>query len=798
MRFNGEVSTRSGVVLDTNKIIKTKGIAVYGPYKLGKCSNSTLNNDEFGCLDVKKTWNSTHCNPRKQDGTLIPNDELTCVRTSANIWSQSKLNVEYGVPHQWWKGMYDGKGWERSDSDGKYILQTSKNSGIGRVGIEMNVPVKITTFEIRGLSVISLPLSSQQKCTLEIELSEIDSVLSPTRTVIKVCVHDTYVQPPPLPGAAGYADYDIYVPVLDLLDESKHDVEIDVYQIFLNVFSRVPRENGMKVRVVLRANEIVDESTKLTVEDFMLGISDPHKMLEDTDSSSLTLETWVRHTNSLDNGKTNKWNKFWWWLPGAEWPSIEDDVLRHMYGHCKESDTHCFQRLPEGLEEDFTEMMAEDHSGNTRFVWRFDSTNSISHAAWRALRYGEETPIHEDLGTTSTTVKSNEFDVVPQAVWGRPRHENWVRNGDFAQGNPVQSEGSSTAAGGAKCVVGALTCGTRSIRAQVDGPPRGSIDDNIHGYSGYVLHFGNTGSSNDGTYVVKSSRDIGLTSGTIRVEAWMRRSTDYDGALLPMSLVLKDSDNKVLDIVETIKTRESITKDRWESVYMEYNIKTGNTKSIHNFELTLSPDGSKKGHLELTHIIVNTISSWNPTPIKGRDGSIATFHGTAQRAFVYARPQQAAGAPTSVKSLLLSGDACDCRSSLSLGQSFCTTSTSRGVDALNDNTGPDASGASCSVPKMTNGLTLYYRDTRDTTRRGSTSISPSSGVSIRQVHFLPKEKIGIDFWVKVDGASGPAATEARKNSLVGWYDANDKITVDIVDGNIQQWKDRSGAERHLS
>ena len=326
------------------------------------------------------------------------------------------------------------------------------------------------------------------------------------------------------------------------------------------------------------------------------------------------------------------------------------------------------------------------------------------------------------------------------------------------------------------------------------------IDNSLHGYSGYVLHFSNAGppyttSTND-KYKVRSSTSIKMTTGTIRVEIWIRRSSDYDGTPQPIHLLLKDSEDKTLtNVVETTRERSSTTPDQWESIWKEYDLKSSNTKEIIDFVLTLSTGGHKRGHLEMTHVVVTRTSSWTPTAVQGRDGSTATFHGTPQRMFVYAKPE----GTNTITSLLLSGSGtCDCRSTLSLGQSFCTASTTKGVDTLSDASGPDNTGATCNVPKKTNGLTLYYRDVRDQTRKGSVSISPSSGVSLRQIQDPPTDKIGVDFWVKVDGASGPAATATRKDNLVGWYDANDQDNVDVWEGNVKTWKDKSGTGRDLS
>ena len=60
----------------------------------------------------------------------------------------------------------------------------------------------------------------------------------------------------------------------------------------------------------------------------------------------------------------------------------------------------------------------------------------------------------------------------------------------------------------------------------------------------------------------------------------------------------------------------------------------------------------------MTHVVVTRTSSWTPTAVQGRDGSTATFHGTPQRMFVYAKPE----GTNTITSLLLSGSGtCDCR-----------------------------------------------------------------------------------------------------------------------------------------
>jgi hypothetical protein len=90
--------------------------------------------------------------------------------------------------------------------------------------------------------------------------------------------------------------------------------------------------------------------------------------------------------------ESERWTAFWWWEKGTTWPTGVTDVLGRSNGHCgttSESIGHCFQRLPEGLQEDYTEILAVQDG--VRYVWKFDSTNDIAHAAWNAFRHGMET-----------------------------------------------------------------------------------------------------------------------------------------------------------------------------------------------------------------------------------------------------------------------------------------------------------------------------------------------------------------------------------------------------------------------
>ena len=78
------------------------------------------------------------------------------------------------------------------------------------------------------------------------------------------------------------------------------------------------------------------------------------------------------------------WTAFWWYDAYTAWPDWEKDVLKYEFGHCNSTDPYCFGRLPWSAVEDSTEMLAVD-SKNTIYIWRFNSSNDVGHAVWRAF-----------------------------------------------------------------------------------------------------------------------------------------------------------------------------------------------------------------------------------------------------------------------------------------------------------------------------------------------------------------------------------------------------------------------------
>ena len=91
-----------------------------------------------------------------------------------------------------------------------------------------------------------------------------------------------------------------------------------------------------------------------------------------------------------------QYTAFWWYDANTAWPDWEDDVLRYDFGRCNSTDPDCFGRLPWSAVEDSTEMLAVD-SENTTYKWRFNSSNDVAHAVWRAFHDHQHTYYQEVL-----------------------------------------------------------------------------------------------------------------------------------------------------------------------------------------------------------------------------------------------------------------------------------------------------------------------------------------------------------------------------------------------------------------
>ncbi|XP_071790437.1 uncharacterized protein [Asterias amurensis] len=87
-----------------------------------------------------------------------------------------------------------------------------------------------------------------------------------------------------------------------------------------------------------------------------------------------------------------RWRLFWWYQANTTWPASVTDVLQDNYGDCDVDSPYCFSRLPEALQEDGAEILAEDSAG-TVYRWAFDSSNNVAHATWRAFHDGIESSL---------------------------------------------------------------------------------------------------------------------------------------------------------------------------------------------------------------------------------------------------------------------------------------------------------------------------------------------------------------------------------------------------------------------
>ncbi|CAE7666293.1 CD163 [Symbiodinium sp. CCMP2592] len=94
--------------------------------------------------------------------------------------------------------------------------------------------------------------------------------------------------------------------------------------------------------------------------------------------------------------------KFWWYTPGASWPTGKPDVLGDKFGACNATDAVCFQKLPNDMEYGY--LLAVDGSDNRR-MWQFVQDNKVSLAAFGALRDGNTTVGLEGKSWNPTALK---------------------------------------------------------------------------------------------------------------------------------------------------------------------------------------------------------------------------------------------------------------------------------------------------------------------------------------------------------------------------------------------------------
>merc|ERR1712187_204960 len=81
--------------------------------------------------------------------------------------------------------------------------------------------------------------------------------------------------------------------------------------------------------------------------------------------------------------------KFWWYNAETPFPKTKKDVFGDQAGSCKTDQPVCFQKLPGGLNEAKTEIMAADSVG-TVYKWRFDPSNKVAHASFLAMQQGKD------------------------------------------------------------------------------------------------------------------------------------------------------------------------------------------------------------------------------------------------------------------------------------------------------------------------------------------------------------------------------------------------------------------------
>jgi hypothetical protein len=114
--------------------------------------------------------------------------------------------------------------------------------------------------------------------------------------------------------------------------------------------------------------------------------------------NKFTIETWARKSMAGRSSSAGVFKKFWWFTTGSEFPAQSDISVFGQDTDCEKTAAICFAKLPGHLHEDFTELLAIDNAG-TRYQWSFNSQNSVAHAAWRAMKNGDEVTVQDgDVG----------------------------------------------------------------------------------------------------------------------------------------------------------------------------------------------------------------------------------------------------------------------------------------------------------------------------------------------------------------------------------------------------------------
>jgi hypothetical protein len=107
------------------------------------------------------------------------------------------------------------------------------------------------------------------------------------------------------------------------------------------------------------------------------------------------------------------WTKFWWYN-GKGWPSGLH-ALDYSFGTHNQGGDYGFQRLPQYLTKDNTELLAKDGAGNV-YKWDFANASETSQRVWNSFFSGTE-GAWANVGTFNPTVIAGSFNAAAQDTW---------------------------------------------------------------------------------------------------------------------------------------------------------------------------------------------------------------------------------------------------------------------------------------------------------------------------------------------------------------------------------------------
>ena len=402
--------------------------------------------------------------------------------------------------------------------------------------------------------------------------------------------------------------------------------------------------------------------------------------------NGLILYFQVPEKSLMFEGYGYRWTAFWWWPKGGQWPSKATDVLEKSYGQCKETDVYCFGRLPSGIKEDRTKMLAIDTEGDV-YIWKFSSANPTAHAAWKAF--------HDHAETNYKKIQNNRV-WNPKVLKGsapKANQDSFMYRSQAGVKSLLLDDDncdcySSLSIGHGMCAAGFSTSYGPKNRFGVDAlydskcnTPRPSI--------GLTLYFSVTEEVShqmtsckhggnwlafwwwraDETWPAKESDVLAYPYGYCssysvycfgRIPSWARE--DYTEML-----AIDSAGNEYL---WKFDSHNDVAHAAW--------------LAFHDHLTT--PAGK----------VVNKQDGWDPVVLKGKKPK------AKQDSFMY-REQNG------VKSILMDDDNCDCLTTLNIGHGMCNAGHSTsygpanrfGVDALYD--------PRCKAPRPDVGLTLYFR-----------------------------------------------------------------------------------------